>query len=175
MLQKNDGKIFENNNLLIGDWMPLLYRVLKENTHAYVMTNFLNLEEMMMEAKKAGFLIHNLLIWEKNNVTPSRWYMKNAEYTLFIRKGKSKPINNLGSKTVHQFDNIIGSKTHPTEKPVDLMKLYVGNSSELGQVVLDPFMGTGSTGIACKELGRRFIGIEKDKSYFDVARMRLQE
>ena len=53
------------------------------------------------------------------------------------------------------------------------MKLYVGNSSQVGDTVLDPFMGSGSTGVACKELDRNFIGIELDKQYFDIATKRI--
>lgn len=130
---------------------------------------------MMEEAIKAGFKIHNLLVWEKNNATPSRWYMKNAEFTLFLRKGKAKRINNVGSKMVHRFNNILGNKDHPTEKPVELMKFYIENSSNMGDVVLDPFMGAGSTGIACMECHRNFIGIEIDGRYFDTARNRIND
>lgn len=100
MLSKNDGKIFNENDIAIEDWMPQLYRVLKNGSHAYVMTNLLNLETMMLVARQVGFNIHNLLVWEKNNATPCRWYMKNAEFTLFLRKGKAKRINNVGSKMV---------------------------------------------------------------------------
>ena len=99
--------------------------------------------------------------------------MKNCEYVILARKGFAKSINNPSSQTVHNFDNIIGNKQHPTEKPVDLMKLYVGNSSQVGDTVLDPFMGVGSTGVACKELGRNFIGVELDKQYFDIAESRI--
>lgn len=173
MLSLNDGKVFDNNDCPPRKYMSLLYRVLKSGCHAYIMTDLLNLQEMMEEAIKAGFKIHNLLVWEKNNATPSRWYMKNAEFTLFLRKGKAKCINNVGSKMVHRFNNILGNKDHPTEKPVELMKFYIENSSNMGDVVLDPFMGAGSTGIACMECHRNFIGIEIDGRYFDTARNRI--
>ena len=173
MLSKNDGKIFNENDIAIEDWMPQLYRVLKNGSHAYVMTNLLNLEKMMLVARQVGFDIHNLLVWEKNNATPSRWYMKNAEFTLFLRKGKAKRINNVGSKMVHRFNNILGKKVHPTEKPVELMLFYIENSSNIGDVVLDPFMGAGSTGVACLDCGRKFVGIEKDREYYNIAEERL--
>lgn len=173
MLSLNDGKVFDYNDCPPRQYMPLLYRVLKNGCHAYVMTNFLNLREMMDEATKAGFQMHNLLVWEKNNATPSRWYMKNAEFTLFLRKGKAKRIKNVGSKMVHRFNNILGDKTHPTEKPVELMKFYIENSSNEGDVVLDPFMGSGSTGLACLDAGREFIGIEVDNKYYEIAKDRL--
>lgn len=170
-------KLFKHqNNIKISDWMPLIFNVLKPNSHCYIFTNSLNLTEMLIESQKAGFKLHNVLVWEKNNCTPSQYYMKNCEYVLFLRKGKAKWINDIGgSKTAHKFNNIIGSKTHPTEKPVDLLKFYIENSSNVDDIVLDPFMGTGSTGLACKESGRNFVGIELDENYFNIAKDRLED
>lgn len=167
-------KLFKHQKLKISDWMGDIYRVLKEGSHCYIMTNSLNMEEMLTESRKAGFKLHNILVWEKNNCTPSQFYMKNCEYTLFLRKGKAKWINDIGgSKTVHKYNNIIGKKTHPCEKPVELMEFYIKNSSNEGDVVLDPFMGTGSVGVACLNTNRKFIGIELDDKYFDIATERI--
>ena len=100
--------------------------------------------------------------------------MKNCEYILFLRKGKAKWINNIGdSKTVHKFNNIIGNKYHPTEKPIDLLQFYITNSSSVDDIILDPFMGSGSTGVACKNLNRKFIGIEIDDTYYEIAKKRI--
>lgn len=173
MLSKNDGKYFEHNDIKCEDWFPELYRVLKQNSHCYIMTNTINLETYLRVSRETGFQLHNVLVWQKNNATPNRWYMKNAEYVLFLRKGKAKKINKLGSKTVHKIDNIIGKKNHPTEKPVKLMELYVENSSEINDIVLDPFMGTGAVGVACQNLGRQFIGIEIDNHYYEIAKQRI--
>lgn len=154
--------------------MPEVYRVLKQGSHAYIFTNVLNLTEMLNEAQKAGFRLHNLLCWEKNNCTPSQYYMKNCEYVLFLRKGKAKWINDIGgSKTVHQFNNIIGKKIHPCEKPIDLLKFYIANSSDEGDIIFDPFSGTGSTLVAAKELKRNYIGYEIDEKYFSIAKNRI--
>lgn len=174
MLSGNRKLFKHQSDIEIHDWMPLVFKVLKEESHAYIFTNSLNLKEMLDESEKAGFQLHNILVWEKNNCTPSQFYMKNCEYVLFLRKGKAKWINNIGaSKTVHQFNNILGKKTHPCEKPVDLLKFYIENSSKEGDIVLDPFMGTGSCGEACVQTGRRFLGIEKDETYFNLAKERL--
>lgn len=168
-------KLFAHQNIKISDWMPEVYRVLKQGCHAYIFTNVLNLTEMLNVSQQVGFQLHNLLCWEKNNCTPSQYYMKNCEYVLFLRKGKAKWINNIGeSKTVHQFKNIIGNKTHPCEKPVDLMKYYIANSSQGGDIVFDPFCGTGSSMVAAKELNRNYIGFEINKQYFDITNKRLK-
>lgn len=175
MLSKNDGKIFEYNDIKPEEWIPEAYRVLKEGSQCYIMTNVLNMEKYLRICRETGFGLHNILVWLKNNTVTNRWYMKNCEYVLFLRKGKAKSINNKGSQTVHQINNIIGNKLHPTEKPVELMKLYIANSSNEGDTVLDLFMGVGSTGMAAKELNRNFIGIEIDKQYYDIARNKIME
>ena len=178
---KRPKGILENNSQLMKipkfeDWLPELYRVMKNGTHIYLMCNFKNLNDLMNKSLAVGFKHINLLVWEKNNCTPSQFYMKNCEYTLLLRKGSSKYINDIGgSKTVHKFNNIIGNKVHPTEKPVELMEFYVENSSNRGDMVLDMFMGSGSTGVACVNTNRNFIGVELDENYFNIAEKRIQD
>ena len=174
------GILVDNSQLMevpkFEDWLPELYRVMKNGTHIYLMCNFKNLNDLMNKSLAVGFKHINLLVWEKNNCTPSQFYMKNCEYALLLRKGSSKYINDIGgSKTVHKFENIIGNKVHPTEKPTDLMEFYVKNSSNEGDVVLDMFMGSCSTGVACLNTNRKFIGIEKVPEYFDIGVNRMQE
>lgn len=173
LLSKNDGKIFTHNDLKEEDWFPKIFKLLKEGGHCYIMTNTLNLERYLRLARETGFLLHNLLVWEKNNCTPNRWYMKNCEYTLFLRKGRAKQINNVGDKTVHKFKNG-QNKIHPSEKPIELMKMYVANSTNENELVLDFAMGSGTTGVACKNLNRKFIGIELDENYFNIAKDRIE-
>lgn len=159
-------------------WIPQIFRILKNGAHCYIFTNVLNMQRMLNCCMESGFLLHNILVWEKNNCTPSQFYMKNCEYVLFLRKGKAKWINNIGeSKTVHSFKNIIGRKTHPTEKPVELLQFYIENSSQQGDIVCDPFMGTGATGVACSNANRRFVGMEIDVEYYKIAteRMRMND
>lgn len=172
MLSKNDGKIFDNNDIQFEEYIPECYRVLKPDRQAYFFTNFLNLQPLMEAVQRAGFKIHNLLVWLKNNATPNRWYMKNCEYVLFCYKGKAKAISNCGSKTVHQFDNIKGQKLHETEKPIELLKMYIENSTEEGDWILDPFAGSGSTMAASLLLNRKVFTCEIDKKYLAVIKNR---
>ncbi len=168
----NDGKIFKENDFSYGiDFLNLLHLKMKEETHIYWFTNFLNLTEFLDIFSKSNFYVHNLLIWEKNSVV-NRWYMKNCEYVIFAKKGKAKAIKDKSSKTIHKFNNV-KNKLHPTEKPIDLLEFYIKNSSNDGDTILDPFMGSGTTGVACQNLDRRFIGIEKDETYFNIAKQRL--
>ena len=174
VLYKNDGKIFEYNSITFEEWIPEVYRVLKDGTHFYCMTNTINLCKIVEVATECGFYLHNILVWEKNTANTNRWYMKNCEYTLFFKKGRAKTINNPSSKTVHSFNNPIDKK-HPTEKPVELMELYVSNSSNEGETVLDLFMGSGATGVACKNLNRNFIGVEISKEYYRIALQNIND
>jgi site-specific DNA-methyltransferase (adenine-specific) len=168
------GKMFKHNDLDFSDWLPGLFRVLKEESHAYIMINSRNLAELQTKAKMAGFTFQNLLIWDKGNVTPNRWYMQGFECILMLRKGRAKNINNLGSSNLLRVPNIIGKKVHPTEKPPALLEIMIANSSLEGEIILDPFMGSGTTGVACRNLNRDFIGIELDKEYFEIAKARIE-
>lgn len=162
-------------NIKFSEWLPETYRVLKNNSHCYIFCNDKNVQELLNEATKCGFRESNILVWIKNNATPNRYYMKNLEFILFLYKGNAKPINNMGSKCAIEVKNINGKeKLHPTQKPIDLLKLYISNSSLENDVILDPFMGSGSTGIAALNLNRNFIGIELDKKYFDIAKERIE-
>lgn len=138
------------------------------------MANNRNVQAMLNAGESAGFHFHNILPWRKGTYTPNRWYMKGTEYTGFFGKGAAFPINDCSSRDdiyVPQIDESI----HPTEKPVMLMEHYIRNSSQPGQTVFDPFMGSGTTGVAAITAGRKFIGIERNPKYFDIARRRIEE
>jgi site-specific DNA-methyltransferase (adenine-specific) len=138
------------------------------------MTNNKNLKDMLIEIENAGFNIYKTLIWAKNSPITNMYYMDSHEYIVFCRKGKAKRINNCGTKSVLNIDNP-RNKVHPTEKPIELMEIFINNSSNEGEIVLDPFMGGGSTGIAAIRNGRKFIGIEIDEEYFKIAEKRIND
>ena len=165
-----------NLDIKFSEWLPEIYRVLKSDSHCYIFCNDKNVQELLNEATKCGFKESNILVWIKNNATPNRYYMKNLEFILFLYKGKARPIKDMGSKCAVEFKNINGKeKLHPTQKPVSLLELYISNSSIENDLVLDPFMGSGSTGVACVHTNRNFIGIELDENYFNIAKERIEE
>ena len=109
-----------------------------------------------------------------------QYYMSQFEYILFFRKGKGVKINNCGTSDILSVPNKKskddnGKNVHDTEKPVELMQILIENSSKEGQLVIDPFMGIGSTGIACVNSNRKFIGCELDPTYFEIAQQRINE
>ena len=168
------GKIFEYNEIGFSQWLPEIYRIAKDNSHVYIMVNARNLKGLQQAAESSGFVFQNLLIWDKGNSLPNKYYMNSYELILMLRKGRAKNINNMGTSNILRVPNIVGNKRHPTEKPVELMKILIENSTNKGDVVLDPFMGVGSTCIAAKETEREFIGIEIDTKYYDIAAERLK-
>ena len=175
-LRAGDKTANITNVIQFSEWLPEIYRVLKENSHCYVWVNDKNLVDLCNEAEKVGFRLHNILVWKKNNCTPNRWYMKNCEFIVFLHKGKSFPIKNLGDAQLFECDNINGKdKLHPTQKPITYLERLILNSSNELDIVLDPFMGSGSTGVACINTNRKFVGIELDNTYFEIAKNRIQE
>ena len=137
------------------------------------MVNGRNYKDLQVEAEKAGFIYQNTLVWIKQNATPNHYYMQKCEFILMLRKGTARDINDFGAVNVFTDLNPIGNKFHPTEKPLSLMKKLIENSTNEGDIVLEPFAGAGVTLIAAKELNRNYAGSEIDKKYYDIAISRL--
>lgn len=122
----------------------------------------------------------DILCWHKGNALPtySNKYLSDTEYCLYFRNGgMCCPGGYEDAKTFYFAPINIKDKKiygHPTVKPLDFTRKLIRNSSKEGQVVLDPFMGSGTTGHACKEEKRDFIGIEINKEYFAIAKNRIE-
>lgn len=181
MLQKKinmQGQVFAHNNIDCIEYAPEFFRVLKDGAHCYVMTNHVNLIHMLNTFTAAGFHFIKSLIWDKGNKIMGQYYMSQFEYILFFRKGRGVRINNCGTSDILSVPNIKtkdenGKNIHDTEKPIELMQVLIDNSSKENNIVLDPFMGVGSAGIASKKLNRNFIGIEIDSHYYNIAKERI--
>lgn len=116
-----------------------------------------------------------LCIWEKTNPSPMNGqviWLSGIECCVYGKK-KNATFNEHCKNTVFRFSTVKG-KLHPTQKPIDLMKYLIEVSSNENDTVLDTFMGSGSTGVACVNTNRNFIGIELDKNYFDIAKCRIE-
>lgn len=172
------GKIFKHNDIKPIEYIPEFYRLLKDGSHCYIMTNHVNLQEILNTATECGFHFIKSLIWNKGNKIMGQFYMSQFEYILFFRKGKGKKINKCGTSDILSVPNKKtkgedGKNIHDTEKPVELMKILIENSTQEGELVLDPFIGVGTVGMACKELNRDYIGIELDEKYYNIAYNRI--
>ena len=157
-----------------SDFMKPCFAALRDPGHAYFMANNRNVQAMLNAGEEAGFHFHNLLVWDKISATANRWYMKNVEFVGFFSRGNAFMINDCSQKQLIRCPQVDESD-HPTEKPIALMKTYIENSTKPGEIVLDPFMGSGTTGIAAMQSGRKFIGIEKSEKFFDMAVRRIEQ
>lgn len=156
----------------LPELMSELDRVLKDNSHIYMFCAFKTIDIFKMEFEKY-FELKNIIIWNKGNFGTGNYYRFKYEMVLFGQKGV-KPLKS------HSFADVIdcngtGNELHPTQKPVELLRVFIDNSTERGGVVLDPFMGSGSTGVACKQIERSFIGFEIDKNYYRVSCDRIKD
>lgn len=174
----NKGKVFEHNDIKPQEYIPEFYRILKEGTHCYIMTNHINLYEILTVAKETGFHFIKSLIWNKGNKIMGQAYMSQFEYILFFRKGAFKKINNCGTADILNVPNKKtkdedGKNIHDTEKPIELMQILIENSSQENDIVLDPFVGVGSTALAAINANRKYLGFEIDITYYNIAKERI--
>ena len=174
------GQVFENNCVEIEDYAKELYRILKPESHCYVMTNNFNIIKFLNALVGAGFHFTKNIIWNKCRKTITPIYMQQYEYCILVTKGKFKKVNDCSFGDIISVPNVKpkgadGKNLHDTPKPVKLMEILVTQSSKEGETVFDPFMGIGSTGIACAKHGRNFIGCEIDEKYFQIARDRIEQ
>ncbi len=129
------------------------------------------------ESKK---LQYGIGVWHKTNPAPlcNCKYLNDVEYWIYIKGNKSKILGNYHTKSMVYTSQVNkADKTtykHPTCKPVPLVEKFITNHTIEGQTILDPFMGSGTTGVACRNLNRRFIGIELDGDYFSTAKSRIE-
>ena len=123
----------------------------------------------------------NLLTWHKTNPIPAcgNKYLTDTEFILFFREKGVKVYGNYNTKFTYYVTPLNQKDKkkygHPTIKPQEILLNLVTNSSQEGDTVCDPFMGSGSTGVACKSLNRDFIGIEVDNNWYQIAQNRINE
>lgn len=118
-----------------------------------------------------------LLTWHKNNPTPltNNNYLPDTEYIFHIWKGQKLGGNYESKRTWFVTDVEKNNFDHPTVKPLRIMSPLCENAANKGQTILDPFMGSGTTGVAAIQMGRKFIGIEREPKYFDIACKRIEQ
>ena len=167
----------DDNEQLIIDYIRECYRILKNNTAMYMFCNCDKVDFFKQELENAGFKIKNMIIWVKNNWTAGdlkAQFGKQYEIIFLVNKGR-KCFNGKRITDIWMFDRISGKKQlHQNQKPVDLLKQCILKHSDENDIIFDGFMGSGSTGVACIETGRKFIGVELDKKYFEIAKERIE-
>ncbi len=173
--EKHD-KIANDDNL---DWLDNFikecFRVLKDNTASYFFCSYHNID-IFKRAIEKHFNVKDILVWEKNNSGMgdlTGCFAPKVEFIIFVHKGRK---NIIGKRT----DNIFKFKKtdnamHPTQKPTDLCEHMIKKFSDDGDIIFDPFMGSGTTGVSAIQSGRDFIGCEIDDKYFKIANERIKK
>jgi site-specific DNA-methyltransferase (adenine-specific) len=159
-------------------WMGLVGKELFAHSApgaaAYIFTDWRQYTNVVTSFEMKRWTLRSAIVWDKarGGATGSYW-RNNHEWICVFVKGKPRPLPHCGFYNTWREIKPRGGE-HPTEKPLGLIK-YLVETVPAGGVVLDPFLGSGTTGVACVQMGRRFIGIEIEEKYFDSACRRITE
>ena len=175
-------------------WIKLCYDILKDDGTIWISGTMHNIYSIGMALEEEGFKIINNITWRKLNPPPNiscRAFVHSTETILWakkdIKKAKHKFNYNLmkqlnGGKQMKDVWETSLTKPsekkcgkHPTQKPIELLERIILSSTDEGDLILDPFNGSGTTGIVAKKLNRNYIGIDKEKEYLDLTIKRRKE
>jgi len=185
-LNKHRGKgtttRLKNNKITSDGWFKTIsndmfhllfiemYRVLKKNTHCYVFCDQETMFYIKRIGEKVGFKFWKPIVWDKVKIGMGYHYRSRYEFVLFFEKGKRR-LKDLGIPDIIEIPKIHDG--YPTEKPVELAKVFIKQSTEHGDLVIDPFIGSGAFGVAAIESGCNFAGVDICKEAVDISNKRL--
>ena len=177
--RRSDAERFEEiegNDSVRTDWLPLTYRAIRDGGAAYVFTCWDRLEQWRAAMTAAGFRVRSCIVWDKlihGLADLDTCWAPQHELILFGAKGRHE-LSGKRPKDVIPVQRVnSGDLVHPYQKPTGILLPLIKASTRRGDVVLDPFAGSGTTGVACLQTDRRFIGCELDPTHYATARKRL--
>lgn len=197
MVSVNKGKwdqisSLEEKHQFNREWIRKCYRVLSDEGTIWISGTFHNIYSIGMALEQEGFKILNNITWQKTNPPPNlacKTFTHSTETILWAKKDlkKSKYLFNYHDMKIEnggkQMKDVwTGSLTkpsekkqgkHPTQKPLYLLERIIKASTKPNDIVLDPFAGSSTTGVACKRLDRKYIGIEIDTNFIELSKRRL--
>lgn len=180
------------DNLEFDEWVERMdsffedaARIIKTGGSMIIFMSIIKVETIIKLAEKHGFYYKTTGIWHKLNPMPRNMnlhFVNSTEAWIYFTYKKKTGTFNNENKMIHDFieTSVVsnGEKKagkHPTQKPIALLEHFVKLLSNEGDLVVDPFMGSGSTGVVCKKLGRNFVGVEFDKEYYEIAQRRIED
>lgn len=188
---------FEEYDKFCIDWLKECKRILKDTGTIWVIGSYHNIFRVGNIMLNLGYWILNDITWYKTNPMPNflgTRFTNATETLLWCSKGELYKKYTFNHKIMKKYNGGVqmtsvwqigicignerikgdnGKKVHSTQKPEELLKRVILSTTKKGDVILDPFFGTGTTGAVAKKLGRNFIGIEREKKYIDVAKERI--
>ena len=168
-------------------WVPQYSKLLNKNGSMIIFCSYRFISYIIdaLESEDAGMVVKDILVWQKSNPMPrniNRRYVQDMEFAIWAVKKNAKWVFNKPDdkpylRAMFTTSLVSGREKlgHPTQKSLRLMEEIVSIHTNPDEVILDPFMGSGSTGEAALKCGRKFIGIEYEKKYFDMDKKRLEK
>lgn len=163
-------------------WLNEIPRVLSKDGSVVIFNDWKNIGEIAKYCESLGLVIKDMLRWKKKNPMPrnrDRRYITDFECAVWLTNKKAKwtfhRLSDTYQRPEFEYGVVSGNEKtgHPTQKPVKLMEDLLLIHSNEEDIILDPFMGSGSTGVACVNTNRKFIGIELESEYFHIAQERI--
>lgn len=184
-------------------WITACQYVLKDHGSIYISCTYHNIAEIMVVLKQLNFKINNIITWQKINAMPNmtkRVFTHSSEFIVWAVKGRKWIFNYAELKNINpekqkdgslkqmrdvwslplvqgneRLKNEDGKSLHPTQKPEEMLKRIIIASSNKNDIILDPFLGSGTTAVVAKKLGRNWLGIEKNIKYAKAAQKRISQ
>ena len=166
-------------------WIEPYTKLLDANGSIIIFCSFRYISHIVDELERCNMVVKDVIKWIKTNPMPrntNRRYVQDTEFAVWAVNSKAKWVFNKKNNTPYlraQFETptVSGKErtSHPTQKSLRLMEEIISIHTNPDDIIIDPFMGSGTTGVACVQTGRNFIGIEIDPTYFAIAERRIKE
>lgn len=173
-----------DNDFDLFSWIPKFAKILNKNGSIIVFCSYRYISFIIRKMESSDFDVKDVIVWKKSNPMPrniNRRYVQDMEFAIWAVKKKSNWVFNKNSKlpymrSLFETPTVLGNErtAHPTQKSLTLMEELIRIHTNENHIIIDPFMGSGTTGIACLKNNRKFIGIELEKQYYDIAIKRLK-
>ena len=174
-----------DKNFDLFSWIPKYEKILEKNGSMIIFCSYRYISFIIKTMEESNLEVKDVLVWKKSNPMPrniERRYVQDMEFAIWgVKKGAKWVFNKDKKKpymrSIFETSTVSGNErtSHPTQKSLQLMQDIIKIHTNENDIVIDPFMGSGTTGLACLNLNRRFIGIELDKNYFNLSIDRLKK
>lgn len=166
-------------------WIKDYVSILDKNGSIIIFCSYLYISYLIDELENNGIDVKDILVWKKSNPMPrniNRRYVQDMEFAIWgVKKGAkwifNKPDDVPYLRSVFETSTVSGKEKngHPTQKSIKLMEDIISIHTNPGDLILDPFMGSGTTGAAAINLGRKFVGVEREIEFFNISKDRLEK